>query len=157
MKKILVVCLGNICRSPTAETVLRATAEKMAIEIEVDSAGTINYHQGNAPDKRSMAAGEARGYSFKGITSRQVELSDFDNFDLILAADNSNIDDLKSTCPAHLHYKIDLFLNYAQANTNEIPDPYYGGDAGFELVLDLLEDASTQLLTTISQRDNREQ
>ena len=157
MKKILVVCLGNICRSPTAEAVLRATAKKMAVDIEVDSAGTINYHQGNAPDKRSMATGEARGYSFKGITSRLVDVSDFDYFDLILAADNSNVDDLKSICPGHLQYKIDLFLNYAQADSNEIPDPYYGGEAGFELVLDLLEDASTQLLTTIRQRDNREQ
>ena len=149
MKKILVVCLGNICRSPTAEAVLRATAQKMKIKLEIDSAGTINNHQGNQPDKRSMAAGEARGYSFKGITSRQVTVADFEYFDYILAADNSNISDLKSICPAHLHYKIALFLSYAQAETDEIPDPYYGGDCGFELVLDLLEDASTQLLTII--------
>ena len=150
MKKILVVCLGNICRSPTAEAVLRATAKKMEIEIEIDSAGTINNHQGNQPDKRAMAAGEARGYSFKGITSRQVIQSDFETFDLILAADNSNVSDLKVVCPDHLEYKIALFLSYAQAQTDQIPDPYYGGDAGFELVLDLLEDASTQLLNIIS-------
>lgn len=150
MKKILVICLGNICRSPTAEAVLRATAQQMEVEIEVDSAGTINYHQGNQPDKRSMAAGGKRGYSFKGIRSRQVHFSDFEYFDLILAADNNNVDDLKVICPTHLHYKIALFLSYAKAKTTEIPDPYYGGEAGFELVLDLLEDASTQLLTIIN-------
>lgn len=144
------VCLGNICRSPTAEAVLRASAKEMAIEIEVDSAGAINHHQGNLPDNRAMRAGEARGYSFKGITSRQVEASDFEYFDLILAADNSNIDDLKLICPMHLQYKIALFLSYAQAETNEIPDPYYGGERGFELVLDLLEDASIQLLTILN-------
>ncbi|WP_022940834.1 low molecular weight protein-tyrosine-phosphatase [Psychromonas hadalis] len=156
MKKILVVCLGNICRSPTAEAVLRATAKKMHIQIEIDSAGTINNHQGNLPDKRSMAAGEARGYSFKGITSRQVILDNFDYFDLILAADNSNVADLKSICPPHLHYKIALFLSYAQAETDQIPDPYYGGESGFELVLDLLEDASAQLLTKLQERKNEQ-
>ncbi|MCP4326300.1 MAG: low molecular weight phosphotyrosine protein phosphatase [Psychromonas sp.] len=152
MKKVLVVCLGNICRSPTAEAVLRATAEQMQIELEIDSAGTINNHQGNSPDKRSMAAGGARGYSFKGITSRQVTDSDFEYFDHILAADNSNVKDLKSICPTHLQYKIELFLSYAQADTDEIPDPYYGGEAGFELVLDLLEDASSQLLNKLQER-----
>ena len=155
MKKILVVCLGNICRSPTAEAVLRATAKNMAIDIEIDSAGTINNHQGNQPDKRSMAAGEARGYSFKGIRSRQVTQHDFEYFDLILAADNSNIADLKSICPSHLQHKIALFLSYAQADTDQIPDPYYGGDSGFKLVLDLLEDASTQLLNIINQEDRQ--
>ncbi len=150
MKKVLVVCLGNICRSPTAEAVLRATAKGMSINLEIDSAGTINNHQGKSPDKRAMAAGEARGYSFKGITSRPVTVADFDYFDYILAADNSNVDDLKLICPAHLHYKISLFLSFAMADTHQIPDPYYGGEEGFELVLDLLEDASTQLLTIIS-------
>lgn len=150
MKKILVVCLGNICRSPTAEAVLRATAKKHGINIEVDSAGTINYHQGKPAYKLAVAAGESRGYSFKGITSRQVSVADFDYFDLVLAADNSNIEDLKSLCPSHLQYKIALFLSYAKSDVDEIPDPYYGGEEGFELVLDLLEDASTQLLNTIT-------
>jgi protein-tyrosine phosphatase len=151
MKKILIICLGNICRSPTAEAVLRASAKKMEIEIEIDSAGTIDYHQGNPPDKRAMAAGEARGYSFKGITSRVIQQTDFEYFDLILGADNSNIEDLKMICPTHLQYKITLFLSHAQGDTTEIPDPYYGGDLGFEIVLDLLEDASKQLLTNINQ------
>jgi len=150
MKKVLVVCLGNICRSPTAEAVLRASAQTMGIKIELDSAGTISNHQGNPPNGRAMKAGEARGYSFAGITSRPVNQHDFDYFDLILAADNSNVADLKAICPAHLQHKIALFLSYAQADTDQIPDPYYGGDEGFELVLDLLEDASTQLLNIIS-------
>jgi protein-tyrosine phosphatase len=151
MKKILIICLGNICRSPTAEAVLRASAKKMEIDIEIDSAGTIDYHHGNPPDKRAMAAGEARGYSFKGISSRVIQQTDFEYFDLILAADKSNIEDLKMMCPAHLQYKITLFLSYAQVNTTEIPDPYYGGELGFEIVLDLLEDSSKQLLTNINQ------
>lgn len=156
MKKILIVCLGNICRSPTAEAVLRATAEKLDIEIEIDSAGTISYHHGNLPDKRAIAAGKARGYSFKGITSRKVQPSDFEYFDLILCADASNLEDLQSICPRHLHYKISLFLSYSNASTDEIPDPYYAGKEGFELVLDLLEDASTELLTTLCKRENFE-
>lgn len=150
MKKILVVCLGNICRSPTAEAVLRAMAKKMDIKVEIDSAGTINNHQGNLPDKRSMAAGQARGYSFEGIRSRPITVSDFEAFDLILAADNSNVADLNAICPIHLQHKISLFLSYAQAKTDQIPDPYYGGDEGFELVLDLLEDASVQLLNILN-------
>lgn len=146
MKKILIVCLGNICRSPTGEAVLRTKAKQMGVDVEIDSAGTINNHQGHSPDKRAQQAGESRGYSFKGITSRQIITTDFDKFDLILAADNNNIKDLKAVCPKHFHYKIKLLLSYAQGEQNEIPDPYYGGQDGFELVLDLLEQASTNLL-----------
>ena len=94
MKKILVVCLGNICRSPTAEAVLKARAKKLGVNVHVDSAGTIGHHEGNQPDSRAMAAGEKRGYSFKGIYSRKVRTSDFTEFDLILAADKQNLADL---------------------------------------------------------------
>lgn len=154
VKKILIVCLGNICRSPTGEAVLRATANKMGASVEIDSAGTINNHQGNPPDKRARQAGESRGYSFKGITSRQIIASDFDKFDLILAADNSNIADLKAICPAPLRYKIELFLSYSQSEQTEIPDPYYGGQIGFELVLDLLEQASINLLLKLEEKND---
>lgn len=147
MKKILVVCMGNICRSPTGEAVLRARAKQQGIQVEVDSAGTIGYHQGNPPDPRSKAAGEKRGYSFKGIRSRKVIGSDFEKFDLILAADKDNLADLKAQCPSHHQHKLQLFLAGIDCDYEEVPDPYYGGDNGFELVLDLIEQASDQILT----------
>ncbi|WP_260259007.1 low molecular weight protein-tyrosine-phosphatase [Vibrio intestinalis] len=146
MKKVLVVCMGNICRSPTGEAVLRAKAEQMGIDVEVDSAGTIGYHQGNPPDSRSKAAGERRGYSFKGIRSRKVEDNDFSYFDLILAADNANLADLKARCPQEHQHKLKLYLSFGESDYEEIPDPYYGGDQGFELVLDLLEESAEQVL-----------
>ncbi|CAG19595.1 low molecular weight protein-tyrosine-phosphatase [Photobacterium profundum] len=144
--KILVVCMGNICRSPTAEAVLKAKVKARGLAINVDSAGTIDFHQGNPPDVRSRSAGEARGYSFSGIKSRKVTLCDFEEFDLILAADNSNLDDLIVICPPQYHSKIALYLSYGTSNISEIPDPYYGGSNGFEIVLDLIEDATDVLL-----------
>jgi len=146
MKKILIVCMGNICRSPTAEAVLKAKAAEQGIPIEIDSAGTIGYHQGNPPDKRSQEAALKRGYDFAGITSRKVIDDDFSYFDLILAADKQNLADLKARCPANFEHKLGLFLSYANSTTDEIPDPYYGEGDGFELVLDLIEDASDELL-----------
>lgn len=146
MNKILIVCMGNICRSPTGEAVLKAKAQQMGVDIMVDSAGTIGYHQGNPPDPRAKAAGEKRGYSFRGIRARQVVEADFEEFDLILAADNDNLADLQQRCPAHLQHKLALFLSFSDSNHDEIPDPYYGGDNGFELVLDLIENASDNLL-----------
>lgn len=148
-KKILVVCMGNICRSPTGEAVLRAKSKQLNIEAEIDSAGTIGYHQGNPPDSRAKAAGENRGYSFKGIRSRKVISSDFEDFDLILAADFDNLADLQSQCPEHLKHKLKLFLEYSDSEYQEIPDPYYGGDQGFELVLDLIEEASERVLRSL--------
>tara|TARA_Y100001956_G_scaffold69472_1_gene72799 strand:+ start:5095 stop:5556 length:462 start_codon:yes stop_codon:yes gene_type:complete len=151
-KKILVVCMGNICRSPTGEAILRAKSNERGLDVEIDSAGTIGYHQGNPPDSRSKSAGEKRGYSFKGIRSRKVIPSDFEDFDLILAADNANLDDLSAQCPKHLQHKLKLFLSYSSSNYDEIPDPYYGGDQGFELVLDLIEDASDSILDMLEKR-----
>lgn len=148
-KRILVVCMGNICRSPTGEAILRAKASQRGIDVEVDSAGTIGYHQGNPPDARSKEAGEKRGYSFKGIRSRKIVSSDFEAFDLILAADRDNKADLISQCPAHFQYKIRLFLSYTNSSYDEIPDPYYDGDSGFELVLDLIEEASEKILDSL--------
>ena len=149
MKKLLVVCMGNICRSPTGEAVLKSKAETLGIEVLVDSAGTIGFHQGNPPDRRSKAAGEKRGYSFKGITSRKVLLDDFDKFDLILAADNANLSELEQLCPEHLKYKLALFLSFGTSNYQEIPDPYYGEGDGFELVLDLIEESSVAILDSL--------
>ncbi|MEZ9700539.1 low molecular weight protein-tyrosine-phosphatase [Vibrio sp. 10N.261.46.E12] len=149
MKKILVVCMGNICRSPTGEAVLRKNAKELDIDVVVDSAGTIGFHQGNPPDSRSKAAGEKRGYSFKGITSRKVVANDFEEFDLILAADRANLDDLMSQCPTHLQYKLALFLSFGESQYQEIPDPYYGDGNGFELVLDLIEESSEAILRSM--------
>lgn len=146
MKKILVVCMGNICRSPTGEAILRAKAKLMGVDVKIDSAGTIGYHQGNPPDARSKAAGEKRGYSFKGIRSRKVVDSDFVDFDLILAADRANLSDLEAQCPPQYQHKLQLFLAGIDADYDEIPDPYYGGENGFELVLDLVEQASEKIL-----------
>ncbi|MGF1908109.1 low molecular weight phosphotyrosine protein phosphatase [Vibrio kasasachensis] len=146
MEKILVVCMGNICRSPTGEAVLRAKAKQLGIEVEIDSAGTIGYHQGNLPDERARQAAERRGYSFKGIRSRKVESRDFIHFDLILAADKDNLHDLKSICPAEHQHKIKLYLSFSESDCDEIPDPYYGGEQGFERVLDLIEEAAERVL-----------
>lgn len=146
-KSILVVCMGNICRSPSAEVVLRAKAKACGIEVEVDSAGTLDYHRGEAPDERARRAGERRGYCFDGMTARQVIAEDFEYFDLILAADRDNLADLKRRCPKVYQSKLSLFLSYSQQTAyDEIPDPYYGGENGFEMVLDLLEDAAESLL-----------
>ncbi len=130
MKKILVVCMGNICRSPTGEAILRAKAKEQGVNVQIDSAGTIGYHQGNPPDPRAKAAGEKRGYSFSGIQARKVVAQDFEEYDLILAADKDNLADLQRDCPSHLQPKIKLFLSYIDSDYDEIPDPYYGGTKG---------------------------
>ncbi|MCW8330823.1 low molecular weight phosphotyrosine protein phosphatase [Photobacterium sp. SDRW27] len=146
--RVLVVCMGNICRSPTAEAVLRSKARIRGVELDIDSAGTIGYHQGEQPDSRAQTAGEARGYSFSGIRARQVEADDFERFDLILAADEANLRDLKAICPVQHQPKLALYLSYSNSGITEIPDPYYGGPREFEEVLDLIEDATERLLDT---------
>ncbi|TOG66934.1 low molecular weight protein-tyrosine-phosphatase [Vibrio parahaemolyticus] len=146
MKRILVVCMGNICRSPTGEAVLRAKAKELGVDVDIDSAGTIGYHTGNTPDSRAMAAGKQRGYSFKGMRARQVSVQDFEDFDLVLATDKANLADLLDICPAEHRHKVSLFLSHSNSSYDEIPDPYYGGDDGFELVLDLIEEASVAVL-----------
>ncbi|MDF4972094.1 low molecular weight phosphotyrosine protein phosphatase [Vibrio parahaemolyticus] len=146
MKRILVVCMGNICRSPTGEAVLRAKAKELGVDVDIDSAGTIGYHTGNTPDSRAMAAGKQRGYSFKGMRARQVSVQDFEDFDLVLAADKANLADLLDICPAEHRHKVSLFLSHSNSSYDEIPDPYYGGDDGFELVFDLIEEASVAVL-----------
>ncbi|MBT1445881.1 low molecular weight phosphotyrosine protein phosphatase [Shewanella sp. JM162201] len=149
LKSVLFVCMGNICRSPTAEAVFRKRSAAAGLSLEIDSAGTIAYHQGEAPDPRTVAAGAARGYDFSGIRARQVTDSDFDRFDLILAADRQNLKDLTQRCPAEYQHKLRLILSFGHSSNQEVPDPYYGGKAGFETVLDLLEQSSDGLIAAI--------
>ena len=138
---VLFVCLGNICRSPTAEAVFKHKAAQAGLNIEIDSAGTHGYHIGNPPDKRSQAAGVERGYSFKGLKCRRVDENDFERFDFILAMDNSNLANLHGMSPSQYHDKIKLFLDFANADDKEVPDPYYGGEEGFENVYQMLDKA----------------
>jgi protein-tyrosine phosphatase len=146
--KILFVCLGNICRSPTAEAVFRAFADKQGLACEIDSAGTGNYHIGEPPDTRSIEAGLARGYDMSDQRARQVSIEDFYAFDHILAMDESNLRNLLDIKPPNSEAKVELFLNYAKNPTKDksVPDPYWSGRDGFDLVLDLLEDAAENLV-----------
>ncbi|OUV38543.1 MAG: protein-tyrosine-phosphatase [Rhodobacteraceae bacterium TMED111] len=148
---VLFVCLGNICRSPTAEAVFKKKAAEAGLDIDIDSAGTHGYHIGKPADKRSQAAGVERGYSFKGLKCRRVDENDFERFDYILAMDNSNLANLHGMSPGQHHNKIKLFLDFADVEDKEVPDPYYGGKRGFELVLDLIEEASDGLIAHIKQ------
>ncbi|MBU2977454.1 low molecular weight protein-tyrosine-phosphatase [Alteromonas sp. C1M14] len=144
---VLFVCLGNICRSPTAEAVFRHKALEAGLDIDIDSVGTHGYHIGSPPDKRSRATGEQRGYSFDGLKCRRLDDEDFVKFDYILAMDSSNYDNLLKLCEDdEAKHKIRYFLDFAQGDEKEVPDPYYGGKQGFELVLDLIEKASDGLI-----------
>lgn len=148
-KAVLFVCLGNICRSPTAEAVFSHKADEAGLKLTIDSAGTHGYHIGSAPDKRSQAAGQERGYSFKGLKCRRVSDTDFETFDLILAMDQSNLENLREMSDPEHHHKIRLMLDFAGYENEEVPDPYYGGKKGFELVLGLIEEASDGLIKAL--------
>lgn len=153
--RILFVCLGNICRSPTAEAVLRELAAREAPELrlEVDSAGTAAYHVGQPPDPRTRAAAARRGYDLSTLRARTVEPADFERFDLILAMDRDNLTALQRRAPSHAHQRLHLFLEFSpDAAPEDVPDPYYGGPNGFEEVLDLVEAATRGLLTHLRQR-----
>jgi protein-tyrosine phosphatase len=147
---VLFVCLGNICRSPTAEAVFRKRATDAGLNLRIESAGTGGWHRGEPPDPRARDAGELRGYSFAGQEARKVEQNDFAVFDLILAMDQRNHTDLHAACPKPHRGKIKLFLDFAPHLTvREVPDPYYGGADGFDQVLDLVEAASDGLITKL--------
>jgi protein-tyrosine phosphatase len=149
---VLFVCMGNICRSPTAEGVFRFHVESagLAGHIEIDSAGTHAYHVGEPADQRARAAAEKRGMSLEGIRARRVNSDDFERFDYILAMDEDNLARLLDEAPQEHHHKLRLFLDFAATGEREVPDPYYGGAAGFERVLDLVDAASRGLLETLS-------
>lgn len=152
--KILFVCLGNICRSPTAEIVFRHLLEREApeLDITVDSAGIGAWHIGEPPDERSQAAALRRGFDMGALRARQIAGEDFERFDLILAMDLENLAELKRRAPARLRDRVRLFLDFvADGESDEVPDPYYGGQAGFERVLDLVEQASRGLLDHLKQ------
>jgi len=152
MIKVLFVCLGNICRSPTADGVFRKKLfeQGLADHVEVDSCGTGDWHIGKAPDQRAQAAARKRGYDLSGLRARTVQLSDFDTFDFILAMDDNNLTDLLNMAPLHHHSKVRLLLDYAPVTgLKAVPDPYYEGADGFEQVLDLVEQACDGLLDHI--------
>ena len=153
--RVLFVCLGNICRSPTAEAVLRHLAAQQAplLNVEIDSAGTADYHIGAAPDPRSQRAALARGIDISGLRARQVTERDFLHFDLILAMDRANLRELQSLQPDRASAQLQLFMEYAPSlGVLEVPDPYYGGASGFEEVLDLAAAASRGLLASLQDR-----
>jgi len=147
IKSVLFICMGNICRSPSAEAVFRHKAQAQGLSLIIDSAGTVGAHAREKPDHRAQKMGVERGYSFDGIKARKVTVQDFDDFDLILAMDNANLEDLHKISPIHLQHKAMLFLDFAKNHEeSEVPDPYYGGANGLRFVLDSVEDASDGLL-----------
>jgi protein-tyrosine phosphatase len=153
--RVLMVCLGNICRSPTAEAMLRRKVHEAGLDarIEVDSAGTADYHVGSPPDGRAIAHGERRGLKMKGLRGRQVSREDFDRFDFILAMDEDNLARLQRMRPPGARAELALLMSYApQAGSTVVPDPYYGSADGFERVLDLVESASVGFLASLGPR-----
>ncbi|MFQ6007270.1 MAG: low molecular weight protein-tyrosine-phosphatase [Woeseia sp.] len=152
MIKILFVCLGNICRSPTAEGVFRKLVEGANLQrhIEADSAGTHAYHIGEPPDQRAQTAAARRGVDLSAMRGRRTTVEDFHEFDYILAMDRQNFSYLQAQCPEDLLYKVRLFMEFAPDYPNdEVPDPYFGGTTGFDRVLDMIEDAANGLLREI--------
>lgn len=152
--RILFVCLGNICRSPTAEGVLRHQLQVAGLEsrVHVASAGTGDWHVGKAPDSRTCRAALARGYDLSRQRAQQVSVAHFAEYDLVLAMDESNLGHLRALRPHSAVGELDLFLRRYGAELDEVPDPYYDGDAGFEQVLDLIETACQALVVEIKGR-----
>ena len=156
--RILFICMGNICRSPTAEAVFRHALQQRApdVAVEIDSAGTHDYHVGEAPDRRAIAAAQRRGIDMSALRARQIQASDFDRFDLLLAMDQENVTELRRRAPSTYHQRIRLLMEYApEAHSRVVPDPYYGGAQGFEEVLDLLEQAAAGLIEEVLRRTPR--
>jgi protein-tyrosine phosphatase len=150
--RVLFVCLGNICRSPTAHGVFESQVRASSLQhkVAVDSCGTGDWHVGKPPDSRATAAALHRGYDLSSLRARQVSKADFDHFDYILAMDQQNLADLRHLQPVNYTGHLGLFLEFADgAGLTEVPDPYYGGADGFTEVLALVEAASAGLLRAI--------
>ena len=155
MTSVLFVCMGNICRSPTAEAVFRthASGAGLAQKLRIESAGIGDWHVGQPPDARAIAHGRRRGYDLSGLRARQVSADDFARFDWIFAMDLRNLRDLKALCPPSFAGHLGLFLDLVpDIGRREVPDPYFGGAPGFETVLELVERASQALLARISEK-----
>ena len=152
MVRVLFVCLGNICRSPTAEGVFRklVSEHKLEHQFEIDSAGTHAYHIGEAPDERAQAACARRGIDISRLRGRRAVVGDIEKFDYVLAMDRENYENLLEVCPSGLESRIRLFMEFAPSRPEqEVPDPYFGGAGGFDRVLDMIEDAAQGLLEEI--------
>jgi protein-tyrosine phosphatase len=155
MVKVLFVCMGNICRSPTAEGVFQhhLAAQGLEGQMSVDSAGTHGWHAGNPPDPRSVSAARDRGIDISYVRSRKVRPSDFTEFDYILAMDRDNLNDMVDMAVMNDTARVQLFLEFASdIDATDVPDPYYGGESGFDHVLDLIEAASEGLIAHIRAR-----
>ena len=154
--RVLMVCTGNICRSPTAEGVLRRKVvdSGLANRVEIESAGTVDYHAGSPPDLRAQQSALRRGYDLSKQRARQVRASDFERFDLLLAMDTEHLDRLVDLCPGPLVGRIKLLMDYSPTRPRGtgVPDPYYGAPAGFERVLDMIEEACEGLIGELRAR-----
>ena len=152
---VLMVCMGNICRSPTAEGVLRHLVREVGLEerIRIDSAGTLDYHAGSPPDERSQHHARKRGYDLSDLRARQVSERDFERFDLVLAMDWQNLKELEAQCPPAHRHKLRRLMEFAPPGLSDVVvDPYYSGERGFEMVLDHVEAACRGLLAHLRQQ-----
>ncbi|OQA31920.1 MAG: Low molecular weight protein-tyrosine-phosphatase YfkJ [Betaproteobacteria bacterium ADurb.Bin341] len=155
MIKVLFVCMGNICRSPTAEGVFRHLLKRHGLEnkVEVDSAGTHGYHVGESPDLRTQRAALERGYDLSQIRARRVAPQDLEYFDLVLAMDKNNLDSLRRMAPPDKQDRIKLLMDYSENfDDDEVPDPFYGLGYDFDLVIDMVEDAAKGLAKALKKR-----
>ncbi|WP_404470841.1 low molecular weight phosphotyrosine protein phosphatase [Vreelandella venusta] len=152
MKRVLFVCLGNICRSPTAEGVFQHAVDEAGLRghIHVDSCGVGDWHVGKAPDERAQLAAKRRGVDISHLRGRQLSANDFLEFDYVLAMDHANLQAMRALKPAESRAHVGLFLAFAGTPDAEVPDPYYGGDEGFESVLDMIETASAGLIAELT-------
>ena len=152
---ILFVCLGNICRSPTAEAIFRQRATQAGLDVIIESAGTGGWHIGERPDPRAIEHGEHKGYDFTGQTAQQVSKNDFSRFDYVLAMDSDNLSNLRRLCPPGYSGHLSRFLDFTpHTGDKDVPDPYYGGRDGFTQVISLIEQASDGLIKHLKETAN---